>query len=527
MIYAVLFLAISVLMPNSYFQASSKASPIQELCGQARKLLNEQKYSEAREIASKAFKIDARSAEALSILGQSEFALGNLITAEQHLTEALKMDPALTEARRALGATFIRQQKFESADGEFEVVLRSHPDDMPSLYGLGFSLLAQNKPSQALKPLVRAYHLNPSDPGILTGLLQVYLRLGQQSQAAPILADLNRQIKNDYSQQMQLAEVLTREGAYDLANNQFQQLLKARPDSYELNYDLALAYHRAGKEDQAEAQIHKMLAEKDDAELQNLLGAVEEKRGNYSQSMIAYRQAAQLQPGNEEFHLDYAIELALHWNPVEALKVFAAGVKNFPNFASMWMAMGGCYYLIGKYDQAAKALLQASQLAPDRPEVYALLGLAYDAAGPVQETIEGKFRDYIQSHPDDATARYFYGKILLAQSRGKAGSNLDDAQEELDKAIALNPALAQARIELATLLRMRGDFRAAQTQLEAAVKLEPESSEAYYQLMQVYRKLGQPQKAAVALRKLRRLKDQSDKNAGRKQVLRLLGGAER
>lgn len=524
---AVLLVLTVLLAPRTYAQTYQTRLSLQELCREAREELDKGEYPQARETAKRAITLDIRSGEAQCVLGQSEFALGNLPGAEKHLGEALEIDPGLLVAHRVLGATFLRQRRFKPAEVEFKTVLTSHPDDSNCLYGLGLSLLSQGKPSQALDPLIKAHGLNPSDADVMAGILEAHMKLGQANEATAILEELNQKFRNDYTEQMQLAELLVHEGAYQLATVQFKHLLKAKPDSYELNYDLALAYHRAGKEDQAAAQLRTMLAQKNDAELQNLLGGVEEKRGRYPEALIAYRQAAKLEPGNEEFQLDYATELAQHWNPAEALKAFAAGVKTFPNSGRMWMAMGGCYYLVGKYDEAAKALLQASRLVPESPGVYALLGLAYDAAGPLQKTIEEKFRVYIGTHPDDATARYFFGKILLAQSQGNARGTLDEAQKELGKAIELNPALVQARIELATLLRRQGDFRAAQTELEAAVKIDPASSEADYQLMYVYRKLGQPQKATAALQKFSRFKNQPDQNASRKEVMRLLGGTRR
>lgn len=468
--------------------------------------------------------MDSRSAEALSLLGESEFASGDLIPAERHLTEALTIDPALAEARRALGAAFLRQRRFNSAEAQFEAVLQTRPDDLLGLYGLGLSLIAQNKPSQALKPLVAAYHLNPSDSGVLTALVQAYLKLGKQSQARSTLAELNHCIENDYPQQMQLAQVLVHEGAYELAINQFQQLLKATPDSYELNYDLALAYHRAGREDQAAHQIRAVLAKRNEAELENLLGEVEESRNNYTQALPAYKKAVELQPSSAEYQLDYAIELALHSDPAAALQAFISGVKSFPSSVDLRLGLGGCYYLVGKYGEASETLLRASRMAPENPKVYALLGLAYDAAGPLQPDITQRFESYVKAHPGDALAHYFYGKILLDRTKGEAHINFAPPRQELNKAIALNPSLPQARLELGKLLRMRGDLPAAKAQFEAAAKLDPESSDAYYQLMAVYRKLGEQQKADQALQKFRELKGKPRNSANRKQVMTLLEG---
>lgn len=515
-----------LLSPRIYAQTSPKVPPLEELCREARLQLNKGKYVLASETAKGALKLNSRSAEAQSLVGQAEFALGNLTAAEDHLREALKINPGQADARRALGATYLSQKRFEAAQEQFEAALRSSPDDLACLYGLGFALLSQNRPSQALGPLVKAQHLSPADPELLTGILQAHLELGQRAQAEAVLGELDRQLTGDDSQQMQLAALLVKQGDYHLAIIQFKHLLKSNPESYDLNYNLALAYHRAGEEDHAAAQIHEMLAQEEKAELENLLGEVEASRGNDAQALAAYRQAAILHPKSENYQLDYATELALHSNPAEALKNFATGVKSFPNSASWWMGLGGCYYLVGKYKEAAEAVLHASKVAPGNSNVYAMLGVAYDAAGPLKKPIAHRFDDYLKAHPGDAVSHYYYGKILLDEKQGKVSSNLERAQRELNKAVALNPDLAPAHLELGKLLQMQGNTSAARTQLETVVRLNPESSDAYYQLMQVYRKLGQPQEAAVAAEKFQRLKNLKDKGNNREQVRKLLGGAQ-
>lgn len=155
-----------------------------------------------------------------------------------------------------------------------------------------------------------------------------------------------------------------------------------------------------------------------------------------------------------------------------------------------------------------------------------MLGLAYDAAGPLKKPIAQRFDDYLKTHPSDALSHYFYGKILLDQKPDNVGTNLEHAQRELNKAIELNPDLAKAHLELGKVLKMRGDIRAAKTQVETVVKLDPESSDAYYQLMQVYRKLGQSQQSAMAAEKFQRLKNLKDKGTSREQVRKLLSGAK-
>ena len=445
-------------------------------------------------------------------------ALGNLDAARDHLRRAVQLGLNSAAVHRDLGMIGLKQKQLGNAQREFELALQFQPDDYPSLYGLGLSHLLQKQPAQALIQFTKAYGLNKSDPSLLMGMLDAHIQLGQKSEASAILAELDAKLDGNYDQQLQLAGLLVNEGAYDLGIEELERLRKTNPDSPELDYDLALAYHRAGHQTAAATLLHSMLAHRDDAELEDLLGDVEGKSGNHTQALLAYQRAIKLEPSNEEYQFDYAEELATNWNPNQALEVFANNIKNFPQSAKMWLGWGATYYLVGKYPEAAKTLLHAAEIAPKNPDVYQLLGLVYEAAGSLQEAVANQFSAYLRTDPPDARAHYYYGKMLVVQSRHGSQVDLTQAKRELERAIQLNPNLAPAYTELATLLSMRGQTEAARNQLETAVRLDPESSEAYYQLMQVYRKLGQHAQAQDAYRKFEQLKAKQGETNRREQV---------
>lgn len=519
---------ICLLMPGNLGVVSEKRESAAAYCSQGQTFLAKGKYRDAREAAQRALGIDSQSAEAEALLGTAEFGLGELDAAQKHLQRALALQPGLIAARQTLGTTYLRQRRLEEARRQFESILASDPQDFVSLYSLGLAYLMDDHSAEALKHFEKASKLRPSDPALLTGMLQARLRLKQEDGAEAALAELDAKLDERDPRRVQLAALLANEGAYNLAIQEFERLRRIQPESTEISYNLALAYHRVGKEAEAAALLEALLARKEDAELQDLLGEVEQNRGNHHQALTSFRRAAELDPRNEDYRFDYAEALAQGWALDEAAEVFSAATKDFPESARMWLGLGAVSYLAGRYAESARTLLHAADIAPHAPEAYFLLGRAYDAAGSLQDAITERFARYVKTKPKDALAECLYGKILAARSRqfspggeckGRARlQSLIEAQRHLRRAIALDGKLAEAHLELGAIFDSRGEFKEAQTELARAVQLDPKSSTAYYQLAQVYRKLGEPAQAQKAAAIFEQLKAQQRADLDREQV---------
>jgi tetratricopeptide (TPR) repeat protein len=508
----------SRLTMGSAFVTQEAQEAAADYCRQAQKLLQDGNSLQAREAARHALDIDPRSAEAECLLGMAEWGLGDADAAEKDLSKALELKPGLIAAQRTLGAIYLKQKQLKDARRQFASVLASHPNDFESLYGVGLTFLLDNQPAAALGPFHQAAKIQPQNPGLLASLLQTQLQLKQETAAAATLAQLDSQFGKEDPKRRELAAMLAGEGAYKLAVQQFERLRDTQPESYELNYNLALAYHLAGQEDQAAALLAHMLGGKEIAELENLLGDVEEARGNKSQSVEAFRRAAELEPQNVEYRYDYAEALAHEWLLNQALQAFQRAADDFPQSALIWMGWGATYYLAGNYPAAAQTLLHTAEIAPRSGEVYYLLGRAYDAAGPLQNAIAERFAEHCSAEPGDVWGHYFYGHILAASSPPPSAAKLREAQEHLEKAVALNNNLAEAHTELGKVLEMRGQIEAARKELERAVQLDPQSSAAYYRLGIVYRKAGEPELAQQALAKFQQLKAKERKDLDREQI---------
>jgi tetratricopeptide (TPR) repeat protein len=479
-----------------------------------KKSLEEGNFLEAREAAQHAVEIDPSSAEAECLLGMSELALSDLDAAQKDLNKALDFKPDLTAAHQALGALYLQQKHLKDARQQFRLILSSHPDDFQSLYGLGLASLLDHEPESALEQFNKALKIKPRDAGLLASLLQTQLQLKQHVVAAETLAKLDGELEKNDPRRMEVAAMLVAQGAYKLASQQLERMRQTQPESYELNYNLALAYHRAGAEDQAADLLTRMLRGDERPELENLLGDVEEARGNRSGSLDALRRATELEPQNEEYRYDYALGF-VRWGALnQALQAFASAAKDFPGSTRMLLGWGAVYYLTGKYVDAAQVLLRAADVAPQNPQVYYLLGRAYDAAGHLQDKMEQRFAGYLAVQQQDAWAEYFYGRILAVRAAQSSREDLAEAQQHLERAIVLDGRSAEAHTELGTVLEKRDMLVAARYELEQAVLLDPKSSAAYYRLAEVYRKTGDAERARGAQERFQALKarEKADKD---------------
>jgi len=412
----------------------------------------------------------------------------------------------------------LQAKRFQEAHAAAQHALEIDPRSSEAQSLLGMAELALGNLDAAAKHLSKAVELKPSDPKLLAALLQAQLQLKQETAAAATLAKLDGQLDTKDPRRMELAARLANAGEYRLASQQFERLRQTQPESYELNYNLALAYHRAREENRAAAVLAGMLKQKESAEIENLLGDVEEARGNKSPSLEAFHRAAELEPRNEEYRYDYAQALA-HWAMLDqALDAFSTAARDLPGSTRLLLAQGATYYLAGRYSEAAATLLRAAGAVPEDPSVYYLLGRVYDAAGPLQNDIVQRFANYVPRQPRDAWAEYFYGRILAQRAQASPQEGAGEAEQHLERAIALDGRLAEAHAELGRVLAQRRQLAAAQRELERAVELDPKASSALYQLADVYRKSGQPEKAQRTLAQFQRVKAQEKADKDREAV---------
>jgi tetratricopeptide (TPR) repeat protein len=271
-----------------------------------------------------------------------------------------------------------------------------------------------------------------------------------------------------------------------------------------------------------------------DPELHHLLGDVEEKLGNPLDAVREYQRAAELDPSEPNL-FDWGTELLTHRALEPATEVFTKGNRQFPKSVRMLIALGVAWYARGSNDQAARCLVNASDLAPDNPTPYLFLGRMQSVEGTPSEGSVERLRRFAQLQPDTALANYYYAVSLWKQSASAVDPGRDNdrvtersarVESLLQHAVLLDPKLGAAYLQLGILYSQRKDFSRAISAYRKAIEVNPEqvsreSDEtlevAHYRLAQAYLRTGDKIKAQQELKLHDRLAKKTKENAERER----------
>ncbi len=143
-------------------------------------------------------------------------------------------------------------------------------------------------------------------------------------------------------------------------------------------------------------------------------------------------------------------------------------------------------------DQTLQALNSMALIGPDSAQLHLALAEHLVNEGHLEDAI-AEYRKAVERNPDMAGLHYELGEALLLESHMEAG--LTSAQQEFERALALNPAEARAECELGRIDLWRANSSAAYDHYVRAQKLNPLSSCANLGLAELLTDDGKTQQA--------------------------------
>jgi Flp pilus assembly protein TadD len=263
-----------------------------------------------------------------------------------------------------------------------------------------------------------------------------------------------------------------------------------------------------------EAAIRAKLAQQDTADLHVQLADLEEREGRPLDAVHDYQRAAELQP-SEPHLFAWGAELLLHHAPEPAIEVFSKGHRLYPESSRMILGLGAAWYSQRSKEQAEQMFLQACDLHPSDPTPYLFLGKLQVTEQVVPPEWTERMKRFVALHPETAMAHYLYAAALMKQAGG--AEQLTVAETELNRAIALDPHLGDAYLQLGILRSRRDDFPGAIAALQKAVENTLVPDEAHYRLAQVYRRTGETEKARAEIALFKQLSEQKNEQMERER----------
>ncbi len=247
----------------------------------------------------------------------------------------------------------------------------------------------------------------------------------------------------------------------------------------------------------------------DSGDPHHALAEADEHAGDPLQAVQEFQRAAESNPSERNL-FDWGLELLAHRAPQPAADVFLKGVRRFPESVRMLLGFATARYAAGNYDDAAECFFKAVDLAPADPNPYLFLGKVQSREITESAAYQERMARFAKLQPESALANYYFALTLWNRYRGPEDSKtLTQVHDLLRKAIALDPRLTPAYLQLGIVYASERKYSDAIHAYKQAVDLNPDFEEAHYRLSEAYRLTGDSALAAQELAAYNRFSKQS------------------
>ncbi len=496
---------------------------------------------------------------ALAALGEIYYRAGELEKAESFLARAVKFRRGEPQLRLEWAIALARLHRYKEAQGalvdlpapkEREEKLTLHRLRASVEMGLGNTSAAAQEMEKALelKPddeqlnaatataelqtgnwqraaaLAKPIFSRSSDPGMGIVLLEAELGAGEdyrQTLEQLRATSLSGEDEADFRQR--LAELLVAHGKTEESIEDFRKASELEPDRSDLLFNLALAQYRAGKLEDALATAEKCKATADSAEVEDLLGDIQEARGDNLAAVRSYQVAVALAPKEEKYRLSLAVEFLRHKSFDAAKVVLQQAEETNPSSWRVQLGLGLVEHFAGTDEEASRIFLRAANLAPSVETVLRYLGdIQMDQAPAPDPAALAKICQYADEHPGEGKMQYYCGGLIFR--RDYASGDKAHGEEILRRLQTASRMLAKdpsPHCQLEKVYRWLNRWPEALRESETCVRLAPDFAEGHYRLAQIYQHLGQ-QEASQRETKLyeEAAKRVADENARRDETIK-------
>jgi|GEM_PF-1222239 len=476
------------------------------------------------------------------LLGRTYRDAGYYDRAEAELERALELDPATPRAHFYLGTLHLldsRRAELEEAMADFRRELEVAPDDPSAHLYLGMALVESRRP----EPAVEHLELAAGEPGTaLDGNLFLGRALVAIDQPGQAVAAFRRALERA-------------EGKAGAADGPGAEQLRS------IHYQLGLALRRSGDAEagafhlEAAERITETLTVESRDTLSRFIesdasegygGPAVPQLDTSSFAGLDAGQRAEVRRGVEaaltRSYLNLGILQARAGRPGRAARLVAEAANLTPDFPGVQRTLGIVRFNAGQHAEAIAPLTRALAESPGDRELRRMLGLAHlEAESYVQaaELLEtelraAELREGAQGGAagsrDDPSLLYAYGlalvrggraaeaegvfaeltqrfdasarvQVLLGEAQAQ-GNDFTAAVEHFERALELDPAVADARPALGVIRLRQGELEAAEEVLRGELELRPGNVRARFLLATVLDLVDRSEEAAAELRRV-------------------------
>jgi tetratricopeptide (TPR) repeat protein len=500
-----------------------------------------------------------KNVSALTSIAQIYQLQGQLDQAEAMLALAAIASGGAPRVRMQRALVLARLHRYKEAQSALAGLNPpSEPEDRVGFYRLKASVASGlRNPSTAASEMEKALALQPQDAGLTMAtavaelqsenwrraaeLTEPLYSRTHDGQAGLILLDAQLGMHEDFHTTLEslratrlqpteelpfrqrLAEVLVARGEFAAAIEELQSAVELNPNRADLAYNLVLAQFKAGRLDDALASAEKCRALGDTADLEDLLGDIQEARGDNLAAARSYQAAVTLAPNEEKYRLSLAVEFVRHKNFDAARVVLKQAEELWPKSWRIQLALGMVEYFAGSDEDASRILVHAAELAPEPETALRYLGMIQmDQASPPTPAAIAQLCGYSDHHARDGKLQYYCGALLFRRDYASGDkTHADEILRRLHTAGNLLTKDAVPHCQIGRVYRWVERWQEAREESESCVRMDPNSADGHYRLAQIYQHLGEAERSQQEMSLYKAASQRmADENARRDETMK-------
>ena len=452
----------------------------------------------------------ARTPAVLLALGEMYLKANRASDASSVLAPVVQRAPKYARARYLLGSAYLAGNRPDQALVEFEELNKQVPNDPLIQYRLARAYARRGRAREALvllnglaKPLEKAaeYHAERGRVLLLLGRREEALRAaGEAQRLAPqnpqpylLLGHIHSQGGNSKAARemyakaaevdsgfapahMALGRLHAAEKDMDAALKEFDLAAQADPQSVVVARTKAAALVQQDRAKEAVQYVEGLVkAQPREAGFQSLLGGLHSRDRRWDMAAAAYKKAVEIDPKAVEPRLGLARVALAQEREDEATAHLQAVVKERPAQPAAVLLLGALHERRAQYDQAIQVLEAAAKADPRQQAFVLSLGDLYLKKGRYDEAL-ARMSELLGEAPELAGARLIRAQAHLFKGDGAA------ALKDVSAVVSANPKSDRAQYMLARTNAALGRLPEAQAAYREALKLNPEMAAAKAEL---------------------------------------------
>ncbi len=164
--------------------------------------------------------------------------------------------------------------------------------------------------------------------------------------------------------------------------------------------------------------------------------------GRVDEAVAQYREAARLNPENEDAHFNLGVALARQGHPETAKAQYLEALRIYPDYTDADNNLGNLLVAEGKFDEGINLFRAALKVAADEAPTHNNLGKALARQGKIDEAM-ASFNEALRLKADYPEARFNLAIAYMSEHR------TNDGVGELTRLLAQHPDFAPAQRLLA------------------------------------------------------------------------------